>query len=274
MDKRLLKAKFSKYLLRMTYPSRLYRHNLTNTFPSLARRIDRTIMRGDDVVILPRDETVKIGRSIEEENVVLPSQLIDTFIDKSGYRCIMNYCICRAGNKCKDYPQELGCLFLGDAAKNIHPDMGRSVTKAEAKAHIRKCQEAGLTHLLGKGKFDTLWLDAYPGSKLMTICNCCPCCCVTIALPYMAPLLRNKMTRMPGVKVEVTEDCIGCGKCADSCVFGGLDMDGEKAVINEECRGCGRCIEACPQKAVKISFTDKNYVQSVVDRLTPKVDVT
>lgn len=274
MDKRLFKAKFFKYFLRMTYPKRLYRYNFTNALPSFARRIDREVMNGDDIVILPRDETVMIGRNIKEENIVLPSRLIDTFIDKSGYRCIMNSCICRDGSKCKDYPHELGCLFLGEAARDIHPDLGRSATKEEAKEHIRKCEEAGLIHLLGKGKFDTLWLDVYPGSKLMTICNCCPCCCITLVLPYLAPVLRDKITRMPGVRVEVTEECIGCGKCADSCVFGGLEMDGEKAFINEECRGCGRCIEACPQNAIELTFEDSNYVQTVIERLTPKVDVT
>jgi hypothetical protein len=90
----------------------------------------------------------------------------------------MNTCLCRDAKQCKDYPIDLGCLFLGEAALGINPRLGRGVTKREALEHIRRCREAGLVHLIGRNKLDTVWLGVGPGDKLLTICHCCPCCCL------------------------------------------------------------------------------------------------
>jgi len=88
---------------------------------------------------------------------------------------------------CKDYPMDLGCIFLGEAVKEINPKFGRMATVEEALEHAKKCRDAGLVHLIGKNKLDTVWLNAGPGDKLMTICNCCPCCCLWKILPDISP---------------------------------------------------------------------------------------
>lgn len=276
MDRRLLKAKISKWIYKMTYPPGFYKNYMTVKFPSLARRLDRTIMRGDDMVVLPGNKLVNIDQAVSEtENVVLPTDLIDHFIDASGYRCVMDFCICRDSNKCKDYPMELGCLFLGEAARSIHPDLCHAVSKEDAKAHVRKCQDAGLVQMVGKGKFDTLWLDAYPGSQLFTICNCCPCCCISLAFPYLSPMLRKKVSRLPGVSMEVTDDCIGCGKCLDVCIYNGIGLDDDRALINNEnCLSCGRCATACSENAIQVKIENNQYVEETIGRLASKVDVT
>jgi hypothetical protein len=36
------------------------------------------------------------------------------FIEKANYIWKMDTCICRAGAKCKDYPIDLACLFMGE----------------------------------------------------------------------------------------------------------------------------------------------------------------
>ncbi len=278
MDRRLLKAKVSKWFYKMTYPSGLYKNTLTVKYPSLARRLDRTILRGDDMVVFPNNDLVRIDQQIDEaetENIVLPTDLVDHFIDASGYRCIMNFCICRDSNKCDDYPRELGCLFLGEAARSIHPDLGRSATKEEAKDHVRKCQDAGLVQMVGKGRFDTIWLDAYPGSQLFTVCNCCPCCCISLAFPYLAPKLRQKIQRLPGVNMVVTDDCIGCGECLEACIYEGIRLEKDRAVISEEnCLSCGRCANTCPQNAIQVSIDNDQYVAETIERLSSKVDVS
>ncbi len=276
MDRRLLKAKVSKLIYKLTYPRGLYKNDITVKFPFLARKLDQTLMRGDDMVVLPGNKLVDINQPIEEnENIVLPTDLVDHFIDTSGYRCIMNFCICRDSNHCKDYPLELGCLFLGEAARSIHPDLCRSVSKDDAKDHVRKCQEAGLVQMVGKGRFDTIWLDAYPGSKLFTVCNCCPCCCISLAFPYLAPQLRQKVKRLPGVNMVVTDDCIGCETCLDACVYNAMHLDGDQARINDEyCLSCGRCANVCPQNAIQVSIDNEAYVKETIERLSSKVDVS
>ena len=51
------------------------------------------------------------------------------------------------------------------------------------------------------------------------------------------------------VKV-ISEKCIGCGTCVDSCPFDAIDMIDDKAVINDKCTACGTCIEVCPTEAI------------------------
>ena len=167
----------------------------------------------------------------------------------------------------------MGCLFLGEAARGIHPDLHTSVTKEEAKEHLRKCREQGLVHLTGRAKLDTLWLDIGPHDKLYTICNCCPCCCISLATPYMAPGLTDWFYKMPGVEVKVTDDCVGCEKCLEQCIYGGIEVKNGKAVVTSECRACGRCAEKCPKNAIEITM-DENAIAQTIDFLGSRVDVT
>ncbi|MDY6794139.1 MAG: hypothetical protein SWK76_02475 [Actinomycetota bacterium] len=58
----------------------------------------------------------------------------------------------------------------------INPKLGRRVTREEAREHVRRCREAGLFHIIGRNKIDMVWLNIRLGQRLLTICNCCPCC--------------------------------------------------------------------------------------------------
>jgi hypothetical protein len=58
--------------------------------------------------------------------------------------------------------QSLGCLFMGKAVLGINPALGRLVSKEEAHEHIRRCNEKGLFHLIGRNKLDTVWLGIGP----------------------------------------------------------------------------------------------------------------
>lgn len=187
----------------------------------------------------------------------------------------MDSCFCRDASRCEDYPLDLGCLFLGEAVLGINPRMGRRVTKAEALEHARRCREAGLVHLIGRNKIDTLWLGVNPGHKLLTICNCCPCCCLWRVIPHLDASISRKVTPMPGVTVTVTERCGGCGTCTQGvCFVDAIRLDGRRAVVGDACRGCGRCVEACPQQAIELSIDDTPFVEEIVARLSRLVDVT
>ena len=110
------------------------------------------------------------GRQLElarDAQVVVPSALCDYLIDRMDYHVVMNFCICRRSNDCADYPRDYGCLFMGDAARGINPEWGRPVSRDEAKAHLRKCEETGLIHFLGKAKLDALWLGVGPGDEVV-----------------------------------------------------------------------------------------------------------
>ncbi|MGV9102728.1 MAG: DUF362 domain-containing protein [Promethearchaeia archaeon] len=264
-------------LLKKAFPHKQIIAQLTH-IPLLGRLIDKLLFESDDIVYLPTDnvatKTIQIGQSLElPEEKAVPSQIVHHFIEKANYHWIMDFCICRSANKCEDYPINLGCLFLGEAAKGINPQLGRHVTKQEAHEHIRKCGEAGLVHMIGRNKLDAMWLNVAPDHKLMSICNCCPCCCLWRILPKMSPEISKKVTKMDGVNVRITDDCTGCGLCLDNvCFVEAIMIRDGKAKISDACRGCGRCVEVCPQNAIHLSIANNQFVDNTIRKLEGIVD--
>ncbi len=114
-----------------------------------------------------------------------------------------------------------------------------------------------------------------PGAKLLTICNCDPCCCLWRMLPDLSPDFARNVTRMPGVSVVVLDKCKGCGTCADgSCFVKAVHMDGKKAIIDQEaCRGCGRCAERCPSNAIDVHISDELFIDATIEAVERIVDV-
>ena len=255
------------------FPRRLSHDNATKN-PNLAKVMEQ-FCKDDDVICLPKENTIQIGVSLEKPpDLVLPSQAVEHAIRAASHRVLMHFCICREAMACKDYGIELGCIFLGDAAKKIHPELGRPATVEEALDHARRCREAGLVHSIGRSSVDAVWLAVGPPQKLLTICNCCPCCCITRTIPYSGAFLGDHYSRMPGVSVEVTGECTACGICEqEACIFEGIRVAGDRAVVNENCRGCGRCAGLCPEGAIEVKVGDPDYVAKTIARLA-RIDYT
>jgi len=266
-------------LLKKTFPTRSMIAKATNV-PLLGKVVDKIFFEGDDVIYLPKDsvaqKTIEIGRKLDKpEEIALPSEIIHHFIEKANNHWIMNKCICRDAAKCEDYPIDYGCLFMGEAVKDINPNLGRLVTKEEAHEYVRKCRDAGLVHLIGRNKLDAQWLGVSPGEKLLTVCNCCPCCCLWKMLPDLTPEIGRKITKMAGVEVRVTDACVGCGTCVDEdvCFVNAISLVNGKAVISTECRGCGRCVEVCPNDAIELTINNPEFLSESIDRVSSVVDV-
>ncbi|MGD8473057.1 MAG: 4Fe-4S binding protein, partial [Anaerolineae bacterium] len=120
-----------------------------------------------------------------------------------------------------------------------------------------------------------VWLGIGPGDKLMTICHCCPCCCLWRMLPDLAPEIGAKTMGMPGVMVQVDEECVGCGTCTEGvCFVDAIRLEDGRAVIGDACRGCGRCVEICPQDAIKLSLEHAEAVDEAVRQLSTRVQVS
>lgn len=260
-------------LLKRYFPYRNQIAVLTK-IPGLSKLLDILVFQEDKAFYLPKDRVV-INQAIERPaDMLLPSEVVHHFIDQAQHLWVMNHCICREGDDCQDYPHDLGCLFLGEAVLQINPALGRLVTREEAHAHERRAQEMGLVHMIGRNQLDHLWLGAGPGSKLMTICNCCPCCCLFRVLPHVKPMIADRIARMPGVEVTVSDDCAGCGSCAQGvCFVDAIQIVDGRAVISEACRGCGRCVEVCPTGAIHLTLNNDHPVQETIDRIALSVDV-
>jgi Pyruvate/2-oxoacid:ferredoxin oxidoreductase delta subunit len=261
-------------LIKKTFPQRFMMARLTK-LPLIGRGIEYLLFEGDDIIYLPKDQTIKVNEEVAAEDIVLPSQVVESFIAKANYLWIMDKCICRDATGCKDYPIDIGCLFMGEAAMGINPELGRQVTREEALEHVRKAREAGLFQLIGRNRIDTRWLNVRPGTKLLTVCNCCPCCCLWKILPVLSHKVSDKVHRMPGVRLTVTEKCTACGTCEkDVCIAKAIRVEGDRAVIGAECRGCGHCVEVCPEGAIELTIEDPSFIDDLIPRITSLVDVT
>jgi ferredoxin len=261
-------------LLKRGFPHRFWLAKLSR-LPGIGRLFDRLLFAGDDIIFLPKQRVVTVHQSVPvPEQTVLPAQVLHHFVDRAQYHWIMNFCICRSAAHCKDYPIELGCLFMGKPVLQINPRLGKLVSAAEAHEHIRRCSEAGLVHLIGRNRLDALWLGVHPGEELLTVCNCCPCCCLYRFLPALAPHISARFARMPGVEVKVTESCDGCGLCANGvCFVGAISMNNRRATISDACRGCGRCATVCPRGAIHLS-APLDAVERTIDKVQAAVRIT
>ena len=261
-------------LIKKVFPQRFLFARLTN-LPLVGNAVDYLLFEGDDLYYIPVNRSLTINEPITNPgDYVLPSQIVDHFIDSAHHLWVMDFCLCRESNQCEDYSQQLGCLFLGEAVHQINPELGRLVSREEAHQHVQRCREAGLVHMIGRNKLDMIWLGAGPSENLMTICNCCPCCCLYQILPEITPRISRKVNRLPGVHVFVNENCLGCGDCTQGvCFVDAIQINGYVAQIADSCRGCGQCVDVCPNEAIQLVIEDGHYVENTIHHLSQLVQI-
>ncbi len=262
--------------LEKMYPYRFLVAKMTQV-PLLRQIIDKMLFDKTNLTVLPKESVVEI--TLEKpitppDNMVLPSQVVDYFIRKTNYRFIMKFCLCREAMQCKNHPIQFGCLFLGEAVRGINPEFGREATVDEALAYVQKCRDAGLIHLIGRDKIDETWLGVGSNGKLLTVCNCCSCCCLWKIASELDPRISSKVKRMPGVEVSVNEKCTGCGTCVEQCFVQTITIRDGRATIGDECKGCGRCADRCPNNAIRVTINDREFIQKTIDRIEGSVDVS
>ena len=236
--------------------------------------VDRIMFDGDDMLVLPKD---KVASRVIETNIeiddpgdttVLPSDVVKRMLEKTDEIFIMNFCLCRTSNKCKEFPTDHGCVFLGKGIHKIPKEYGHIATTEEAKAYIDECGELGLVHIIGRNKLDSIWLSTGDKKDLMTICNCCPCCCLWNMTRDISDDIGSKFHRMESVTVTMDSGkCIACGSCEEICFCKAIHpKDGRFEIDADHCRGCGRCAEECPAEAIKVTFNE-GIVDKEVERI-------
>lgn len=220
--------------------------------------------------------TIPINEGIEgAEGIALPEEVLDRLIDMSNYRVILDSCACRKIYGCETYPQDLGCIFMGESAKKIPDDYSREASVDEAKAHVRNAFAAGLVPIVGEARADYELLRIPFDGRLLTACFCCECCCLSRAF-RRGPVstVDSILHPVKGLSIEVTEECVGCGTCVKSCFMEAIQVRAGQAVIDDYCRVCGRCAGACPHNAIKLKLDNRNAVDDVVNRILAKVDLS
>lgn len=204
---------------------------------------------------------------------VAPTSVIEHFINEASHHLILSRCPCRSEGNCKDFDPYFGCTFLGPAVLDVDPEVGRLVTKEEALEHLRQATEAGLVSCVGKFKGDAIMMGLKNHHRLMTICHCCPCCCISTSFHHASKEARDLLVRLEGVTVETTDACNGCGLCVEACIFKQISLKEGVAVIGEECKGCGRCATVCRRGGVRVTVDNPAYVEECIERIGSRVEV-
>lgn len=257
-------------LAKLSFKSRFKMARACQNIPPLAWIAHKLFFEGDNMMVIPRDSTVLESKLNKKEinlnsqipvpfDTVLPSQILKEIIKKSRNHVIMDSCLCRVSNDCKEYSHDLGCLFMGPGAKNIPLKLGKPVTEEMALKHVDKCQQQGLVHIIGRNKLDSIWLNTGPKEELLTVCSCCSCCCLWKMAPDLPDNMGRSIGPMVGVELKFNfENCTGCGKCTQNiCFVNAIHLeDGKIKIDNKKCKICGRCVEICPHNTLKINMAD------------------
>ncbi len=239
------------------------RHQLARMvgWPILKPILRRTF-HGDQARFMPvQVELEKTG------SLILPDPWLERLIAESSFRFILHRCQCRFLEPCRNYPKEMGCLFLGAGAREIDPSLGKEVGSDEALAHHRSARGLGLIPMVGRLRWDSIWLGVRQKDRLLAICFCCECCCYFKIYRHLPAEAAAGLEKLEGLSVRVTEACNGCGLCISRCFIGASSLHVGKAVIGAECRGCGRCAMGCPRKAITISVSSEEPLKAYLRRV-------
>ena len=71
----------------------------------------------------------------------------------------------------------------------------------------------------------------------------------------VSPIFREAYVIGEGIGAvkgyEITDACVGCGKCKKNCPQGCIEEGTPYKIIQEHCLHCGNCHELCPVRAVE-----------------------
>ncbi len=264
----------SRFTLKYIFNWRFWIAEITKKSKIYKKAIDKFLFDEDEIVVVPN--TININKKIESEgSEFLPTEIIKEVVKRNKDIVIMNTCLCRESNNCEDYPHDIGCIFLGPTAMKIPEHIGKKATVEEALAQIDKADAAGLTHIIGRNKIDTVWMNIRPGKGLLTICHCCPCCCLWKVYPNLDDDISDKLEKLDGVEVKLHEDnCKLCMKCLDEiCMYQAISLENNKITIdNNICRGCGLCVNTCKFDAISIDYTAKT-IDNIVNRIDNLIEI-
>jgi len=192
---------------------------------------------------IPGFKVIPLEETIHTETTLFPYQKLEESIRNARVIAVTD-CVCRKESQllnegCK-HPMET-CLSFGTAAEYyIENEIGRKITSEEAIQIIKEADEAGLVHA-GANSI-----------HLSNICNCCPCCC--ISMKGMTQFGQDKQKFMNAVFESIIDEelCVACENCVERCPVKAITIE-DIAIVNRDlCLGCGLCASVCPEEAISL----------------------
>jgi UDP-glucose 4-epimerase len=256
---------------------------LIEKIPFIRDHIPLTSPKKNNITYLPINKTIQLksSRVLPVDKTLpgpvsqrLPHHVLDQFIDRAACHVIMTQCICRTAFRCRHFPHDIGCLFMGATALKLPPGLGTPASRAQAKQHVQRAIDHGLVPMVGKVNVDNLGFLTPDTGRLLSVCFCCHCCCMMGYYKHSPAHLQKLFKPVESLSVIITDNCTGCGVCREFCIFDAIRIENGKAAHADHCVGCGRCQTACPNNAVHISVGDPDFHDAVTRRIGSFVDIS
>ena len=186
---------------------------------------------------------IPVSQSLSGQAEILPYEQAEHLI-QAQKKIVVSPCICRkehqmVGKGC-DNPLEV-CLSFGTAAGYYEDNgLGREVSTSEALEILKTGIEAGLVLQPGNAK------------RAVNICMCCGCCCQVLKNIKHQPKPAQAVNTNYYATID-SEDCIGCGICAQRCQMEAITVDDTATIDLDRCIGCGVCVMSCDAGAISLA---------------------
>jgi Na+-translocating ferredoxin:NAD+ oxidoreductase RNF subunit RnfB len=231
----------------------LYEYQLNNVDPEMAGDLLAYYEEGLGKTLqafkTPVLRTIPIKKSLVAEWPVAPYEDVMNIIENQKIIGIAP-CICRrtsslAGRGCGK-PLETCFLFGSHAHYYVENNMGRFITKEEAKEIVKNNDKAGLV------------MQPFNAQKVQGMCSCCGDCCGMLRSLKLQPVPAEAVKSNYYARVD-DDECTGCETCVDRCQMDAIQIIDETADIDlDRCIGCGLCVTTCPVEAMHLVKKDED----------------
>jgi Pyruvate/2-oxoacid:ferredoxin oxidoreductase delta subunit len=204
---------------------------------------------------IPGGRIIPVEKEIHGMAEIQPFEKVSQIID-SHSRFAVAECICRKerrllGDGCEKLLE--ACMSFGPAADYyIGNELGREISKEEAREIILKAEDDGLVH----------YSSNHTSPKLF-ICNCCGCCCK--ALGFVTKYNLSAALAKSNYYARVNEEtCTGCETCVGRCQVKAIQVQNDHALIDKNrCIGCGLCVSSCPTESLSMVHRPADEISAI-----------
>jgi UDP-glucose 4-epimerase len=260
-----------RYILEMWKLAKLERWAAQHPIFSRWVKMELDVSHKDnDAIIIPIQEKIR-----GTENTALPYQILAPIIKKAGGYMKLNRGPCRNGEGCSSYPHDFGCLFLGEAVKDVSAEIGDQTDMDGAIQHMDQALDLGLVPMIVHASFDAD-LISVPYNKMLAICFCCDCCCTVRHHMRLGPSTFDKtMQRLPGLTVAIGETCTACSTCHSVCPVKAIEfVEGVSLIDQNRCKGCGLCAAICPEDVPHLHMDENtDTVKQLIERICSRTAI-